>query len=90
MVCILLPLQEGGCGPGWPLPDKLQFLDKNSTFRTGGRRLEGFRLLARAVTTREAGADAEGGGAAWAQVVLAQGASAPFKVRGLPLFCAST
>jgi hypothetical protein len=77
MVCIWLPLQEGGCGPGWPLPDKLQFLDKNSTFRTGGRRLEGFRLLARAV---QYGAPDSVGRGATAEVVLAQVASAPFKV----------
>jgi len=88
MVCIWLPLQEGGCGPGWPLPDKLQFLDKNSTFRTGGRRLEGFRLLARAVLTQEACADVSSAdSSAGREVVLAQGASAPFKVRGLPSAC---
>jgi hypothetical protein len=76
--------QEGPCGPGWPFPEGLQFLNKNSRFLTAGRRSEGFRLLARAV--RQGRPDSSGGsGAPGGEVVLAQAASAPFKVRGLPL-----
>lgn len=83
-------VQEGECGPCWPLPPTLQFLDKTSSFRAGGRRLEGFRLLVRAVAPPAPGPGGASSGAGAGEVVLAQAASTPFKVRpGAAALCGS-
>lgn len=83
-------VQEGECGPCWPLPPTLQFLDKTSSFRAGGRRLEGFRLLVRVVAPPAPGPGGAISGAGAGEVVLAQAASTPFKVRpGAVALCGS-
>jgi hypothetical protein len=66
------PVQDESLGPVAHLPD-LQFLDKNSKFKCGGRTFKAFKLLARALQTDPATGLA---------VVIGQVESDTFKVGG--------
>lgn len=65
-----VPLQDERLGAVGQIPE-LQFLDKNSKFKVGGRTFKCFKLMARAVRREPGGAE----------VVLAQVESESFKVR---------
>lgn len=72
--CAVLSLQDDALGPVAHLPE-LQFLDKNSKFKCGGRTFKAFKLLARALQTDPA----TGLG-----VVISQVESDTFKVGARP------